>query len=110
MKKPVQQGSNGGSDATSSFGYDSHQLFVTQTTNELGLVIHTDTDVATGTVIRRQGPNRKGNIWNEETRTIDGFGRTLAHSVSIDSGDSYELLEVERITYADRQFISKRPV
>ncbi|MEM7133158.1 MAG: RHS repeat-associated core domain-containing protein [Chloroflexota bacterium] len=106
IKKPMQHTSNGSSNTATTFAHDSHKLYVDQTTNELGHEVHTQTDVATGALLQRQGPNRKGNVWDEERWAIDGFGRVLSHSTSIDYSRSYQLREVARYTYADRQFFN----
>lgn len=58
LQKPVQAVANGGSGRRTTYTYDSHALFVYRTTSELGHQVHTTYDVATGVLIKREGPNR----------------------------------------------------
>ncbi|WP_447971726.1 RHS repeat-associated core domain-containing protein [Nitrospira sp. M1] len=111
-QKPEQSLSNGGKDSVSSFSYDSHQLFVQSTSNELGHKTGTAHDTATGVLIKRVGPNfiktPSGIIYDTERWDIDGFGRVLFHDISIDTlingQANYAEHTVERFTYNDMNF------
>ena len=108
VTKPMQ-GSTGGSDRSTVHSYDKHKLFVTKTVNELGHTSLWRRDLATGVLLGRRGANSvrlsSGEIvFEREVWEIDGFGRILVHSVSIDhSTKGYVLLPVSRSTFFDEE-------
>lgn len=65
LQKPMQHASNGGAGETSQYAYDSHKLFVSQTTNELNHVVKATYDVATGVLVKREGPNKIDPVFTE---------------------------------------------
>jgi len=65
FQKPMQNPVNGGSNNASTYTYDSHQLFVYGMRNELGHLVRTTYDVATGVLIKREGPNAIHPVFNE---------------------------------------------
>lgn len=91
------------------FRYDPHALFVRSTTNELDHQVITIFDVATGALLRRQGPNfamlpTGEKVWERELWRIDGFGRVLEHAVSLDDATAqYDLRTVEKMSYFDAE-------
>lgn len=115
IQKPVQ-GANGGSGARTTYTYDGHKLFVYETANELGHVVRTTYDVATGVLVKREGPNplqasNSGAPAQETERwTLDGFGRILTHSVTMTpagaANDAYEERVIERVSYDDWSFFN----
>ncbi len=108
ITKP-NQAEAGGSGNKATFTYDPHALFIRATTNELGHVITTTHDVATGAMLDRSGPNfgfRPGGALalDRETWQIDGFGRALTHSISFDDAAKvYALNDVDHFTYFDAE-------
>jgi RHS repeat-associated protein len=110
VTRPAQQPSAGGSGARTAFEYDSHELSVSRTTNELGHQVLKTYDVATGALLERQGPNfvtlpSDEILWERETWQIDGFGRVLSHAISLDDQyGGYVQRTVDRITYDDWAF------
>lgn len=104
--KPVQ-GAPGGSGKSQTNEHDGHKLFIKITTNELGHKVETDFDLATGALVKRKGPNFKtlasGDVvLEQETWTVDGFGRVVGHAISIDHETAgYKLLSVETNMYFD---------
>jgi RHS repeat-associated protein len=89
-----------------TFTYDPTWTFVAATRNELGHVVQTRHDPATGTLLERRGPNVRpgGNPPAREgfVRTIDGFGRVLTESVAIDDAAAgYVMVPMGRTTYVD---------
>ena len=101
-----EQGALGGSGRSTNYSYGPHKLLVEETENELGHLIFTTYDVATGTMIERKGPNSKagGTNWERETWKIDGLGRILEHAVSIDEGsNAYSLRTVSKTVYLDKE-------
>ena len=113
-QKPMQSLLNGGADTFSAFNSDSHKLFVHETSNELGHITVRSNDVATGVLIIRKGPNAitstSQTVFDTERWKIDGFGRVLSRSISIDKqingSANYEEHIVERNTYNDWNFIN----
>ena len=114
IQKPAQSLLNGGTDTFSAFSYDSHKLFVHEMRNELGHLTTTTNDVASGILIKRQGPNAitssAQTVFDTERWQIDGFGRVLSHSISIDTeingSADYEERIVQHNTYNDLNFIN----
>lgn len=109
-KKPVQQETAGGSGNRTTYSYDDHRLFVVQTINELGHVVETEFDIATGVKILQRGPNSiTGDITEPQTQVwiIDGLGRIVQHQVSVENNaaDPLTLETVERFTYEDSEFV-----
>jgi RHS repeat-associated protein len=105
--KPRQAAANGVGKVT-TYHYDPHGLFVATTTNELGQMVGTVYDVATGELVRRTGPNAKlvgsAVVPEAETWTLDGVGRVISHAVSFDDEkNGYVSQELERTTYSDNE-------
>ena len=118
-KRPNQVAS-GGTKVT-AHTYDGHRLHVATTVNELGHTTNAKTDVATGAVTRREGPNYrvvpnpsgcvswppqpcKIRAYEPHEWTIDGFGRVVEERVAVDppSGTpGYALAPVTWVTYTD---------
>lgn len=101
-----EQAKTGGSGNSTLLGYDSHMLFVVDTTNELGHETFTGYDVATGALLQRFGPNSivQGDgtrRYQEEVWDVDGFGRTLSYARSLSAEDGYALHTVSRAHYDD---------
>ncbi len=109
IQKPLQNEQLG---PVTIFRYDSHKLSVEETNNELGQVTKTAFDVSTGVKVKREGPNfvsaAATAIFDTERWQLDGFGRVLSHSISLDTEDngspSYKEQTVERFTYNDSSF------
>jgi RHS repeat-associated protein len=109
IQKPLQNAVLG---AKTTFSYDSHKLFAEETTNELGQLTKTTFDVATGVLRKREGPNfvsvAATPVFDIERWQLDGFGRVLSRSISIDAeingSPTYEERIVERFTYNDLNF------
>ncbi len=98
VTKPEQLASR----LATTYAYDGHQLFVAQTTNELGQVVKTTHDVGTGVQTERQGPNTRSSSWETERWRIDGFGRVTEHYVPVDTpAPTYGLALVEKTDYRD---------
>lgn len=108
VTKPMQT-SAGGSGRNAVLIYDKHKLFVAEAVNELGHKLFTHTDVATGVVLERRGPSSvkigtNQTVFEQEIWKIDGFGRILEHSVSIDHPtNGYVGMRIERSTYFDQE-------
>lgn len=118
-QKHLQSLANGGTNTFTEFSYDSHQLFVHETTNELGHQLKTTYDTATGALTQREGPNsvtlESQKKFNRERWEIDGFGRVLSRSISFDqqvnNDADYVEHPVERFFYNDMNFVeSGQPV
>jgi RHS repeat-associated protein len=125
-EKRPNQVATGGTKVT-SHQYDSHRLFVATTVNERGHTTNAKTDVATGAITRREGPNYrvvpnpsgcvswppqpcKIRAYEPHEWTIDGFGRVLEERVAVDppaGTPGYALAPVTWVTYTDGA-ISKR--
>lgn len=109
IQKPLQNEVLG---AKMAFRYDSHNLFVEEISNELGQQTRTTFDVATGVLLKREGPNfvsvATTPVFDIEQWHLDGFGRVLSRSISIDTevnnSPTYEERTVERFTYNDLNF------
>lgn len=109
IQKPLQNEILG---ATTTFRYDSNKLFVEETSNELEQRTRTTFDVATGGLLKREGPNfvsvAATPISDIERWQLDGFGRVLSRSISLDTevnnSPTYEERTVERFTYNDANF------
>jgi RHS repeat-associated protein len=110
------QGANGGSGARTTYTYDGHKLLVYETANELGHVVRTTYDAATGVLVKREGPNplQASNsgapAYETERWTLDGFGRILTHSVTMTpagaANDAYKERVIERVSYDDWRFFN----
>jgi RHS repeat-associated protein len=118
-KRPNQVAS--GSTKVTTHTYDGHRLYVATTVDELAHSTTTKTDVATGAVTRREGPNYrvvpnpagcyswppqpcKLKAYEPHEWTIDGFGRVIEERVAVDppSGTpGYALAPVMWATYTD---------
>lgn len=102
--------------------YDSHRLYVIRTVNELGHKVLTTTDVGTGVVVRREGPNSRTvpcavpctptRVLAPETWRIDGFGRAIEHRVAADValGNGYSLPLVERTRIVETERPNRRRI
>ena len=103
------QAAPGGSGARTTYGYDPQRLFVQATTDELGHMVSTTHDLATGALLERAGPNsvtlsNGTRVRERETWQIDGLGRTVAHAVSFDDpAGGYVLHTVQRTFYFDSE-------
>ncbi|MGH7339820.1 MAG: RHS repeat domain-containing protein, partial [Candidatus Rokuibacteriota bacterium] len=97
-----------------TFIYDSHFLYVATTINELGHLVGTTFDVATGAQLSRLGPNSvegdlpcgpstcRNVVFDAEIWTVDGFGRMKTHFVSVDHPErGYDRHVVDRVDYLD---------
>jgi RHS repeat-associated protein len=108
LTKPAQA-APGGSGNRTTYDYDPQALFVHTTTDELGHKVFTTHDLATGALLERAGPNSVllsdgTRVWERETWTIDGLGRTVAHAVSFDDpAGGYALHTVDRTSYFDSE-------
>jgi len=89
---------------------------VDRTTDELGHVVSETHDVATGALVRREGPNQRTWSWcfmlacsiitdrAPEEWSIDGLGRVTEHRVAIDPAPGvhgYALAATETFAYVD---------
>ncbi len=102
--------------------YDSHRLYVIRTVNELGHQTRTTTDVGTGVVVKREGPNSRAvpctapctptRVLAPETWRIDGFGRAIEHRVAADVGlgTGYSLPLVERTRIVETELPNRRRI
>jgi RHS repeat-associated protein len=114
VKRPRQVAAGG--TLVTRYSYDAHQLHVASTVNELGHTVTETRDVATGALVRREGPNRRTYpvpgcpLWNctitasePEEWTIDGFGRVTEHRVAVDTTahGGYALAAVEWTAHDD---------
>lgn len=108
-KTKPEQGAPGGSGKSTKFRHDDHKLFVEETINELEHSVFTTYDVGTGELLARRGPNLVvldggEERWEHETWKIDGFGRVLQRSVSIDDElEGYKQQSIAELTYIDSE-------
>ena len=97
------QASAGGTEHT-SYTYDMNKVFIRNTTNELGHVVTTKYDVATGELIETSGPN----FGEKELWTVDGLGRVLTHTVSVENASGgYDLITLEKFTHDDMAYFEQ---
>jgi RHS repeat-associated protein len=104
VRKPEQYAA--GANLWTTHTYDAWQIHVATTTNELGHVVQTDTDLGTGLVTATRGPNTKqvgsGTAWQESRTVYDALGRPKESWVAVDNAAAgYQLELIGRTTYHD---------
>ncbi len=115
-----------GSNKVTRVTYDAHQLFIERTVNELGHTVIEKHDVATGALLRQEGPNYRSvpmsncvptkvnlcftTVYEPTVWTIDGFGRPLTRSVATEpnNGSGYATTTVEWNTFIDLSIPNRR--
>lgn len=106
LKKLMRPG-NAGAALWTTFGYDASATFVTKVTNELGHVVDSTYDPATGVQTAERGPNSKNGVQAGWTAKVDGMGRMLEKTVFVDDATlGYKPVIVSRSTYADAPTIN----
>ncbi len=108
IKHPNQVAAN--TWPTERWLYDAFQLNPVSYVDQTNAQRFDTFDMATGARLSRQGPNWRytntsgGWAYDTESWTIDGFGRVLSHSASLDPAAGamgYDLREVEQHSYVD---------
>src|SRR5690606_26550916 len=86
---PEQYRLAGDAAPRTSYAYDAHGVTVTQTTNPLGHVVKTWTDIATGITWAEVGPLHAttplGVVYASRRKKLDGLGRVLEECVPRES-------------------------
>ena len=98
--------------------YDGFALYPSAHTNRHNQSEYVTHDIATGTMVLRKGPNYRATAPNvyvddQERWTIDGFGRVLTRSDSLEPAvgvAGYDYRPVETIQYFDAELPNRRVV
>ena len=78
-----------------TFGYDNNAMYKSEIQNELGHIVKSEYDLATGLATKIQGPYQPNGDWPTERTVYDGFGRVL---------EKYRSVENDINQYVDKLF------